>query len=73
MSKGGRNERSNHLRLILDGADILDYNGRTKAPKREGVVWNRLIAGVAELVDARDLKSLGSSGPCRFESGLRHF
>ena len=29
-------------------------------------------AGVAELVDARDLKSLGSKGPCRFDSGLRH-
>jgi len=29
------------------------------------------LAGVAELVDARDLKSLASSGACRFESGLR--
>lgn len=26
---------------------------------------------MAELVDARDLKSLASSGACRFESGLR--
>src|SRR5262245_49280400 len=30
------------------------------------------FAGVAELVDARDLKSRGPKGPCRFESGLRH-
>jgi hypothetical protein len=27
---------------------------------------------VAELVDARDLKSLGASTPCRFKSGPRH-
>ena len=24
------------------------------------------------MADARDLKSLGLKGPCRFESGLRH-
>ena len=30
------------------------------------------FAGVAELVDARDLKSLGPLGPCRFDSGPRH-
>ena len=29
-------------------------------------------AWVAELVDARDLKSLGASTPCRFKSGPRH-
>ena len=29
-------------------------------------------AGVAELVDARDLKSLGPQGPCRFDSGPPH-
>jgi hypothetical protein len=27
---------------------------------------------VAELVDARDLKSLGGPPPCRFNSGPRH-
>ena len=26
-----------------------------------------------ELVDIRDLKSLGPLGPCRFKSGLRHY
>src|SRR5713226_2044042 len=31
-----------------------------------------LSAGVAELVDARDLKSLGPQGPCRFDSGPPH-
>ncbi len=31
-----------------------------------------LLAGVAELVDARDLKSLGYFYPCRFDSGPRH-
>ena len=29
-------------------------------------------APVAELVDARDLKSRGPRGPCRFESGQGH-
>ena len=29
-------------------------------------------ADVAELVDARDLKSLGGRPPCRFESGRPH-
>jgi hypothetical protein len=29
-------------------------------------------AGVAELVDARDLKSLGLFSSCRFDSGPRH-
>ena len=29
-------------------------------------------AGVAELVDARDLKSCGTQIPCRFDPGLRH-
>ncbi len=29
-------------------------------------------AGVAEQADARDLKSLGLTSPCRFKSGLRH-
>ena len=29
-------------------------------------------AGVAELVDARDLKSLGAKAPCRFDSGRPH-
>lgn len=29
-------------------------------------------AGVAELVDARDLKSRGSLLPCRFDPDLRH-
>ena len=36
--------------------------------------FNRRIksAGVAELVDARDLKSRGTNVPCRFDPGLRH-
>ena len=32
----------------------------------------QMLAGVAELVDAWDLKSHGSLLPCRFESGPRH-
>ncbi len=31
-----------------------------------------LVARVAELVDARDLKSLGLYRPCRFDSGHEH-
>ena len=30
------------------------------------------FAGVAELVDAQDLKSCGNLFPCRFESGPRY-
>jgi hypothetical protein len=30
-------------------------------------------AGVAEWVDAQDLKSCGGKLPCRFESDPRHF
>src|SRR5215468_10643661 len=61
---------------------------RLSCPARRGVISrpefpssasigpksNRMIppAGVAELVDARDLKSRGPKGPCRFDSGLRH-
>ncbi len=30
-------------------------------------------ARVAEVVDARDLKSLGAIAPCRFDSGPGHF
>ena len=33
---------------------------------------NELNAGVAELVDATDLKSVGHSCPCRFEPGPRY-
>ncbi len=32
-----------------------------------------IAAGVAKLVDARDLKSLGEQSPCRFESCPRHY
>lgn len=31
-----------------------------------------MIAGVAELADAQDLKSCGSETPYRFDPGLRH-
>ena len=33
---------------------------------------NQFVAGVAELVDALDLKSSGTFLPCRFESGPRY-
>jgi uncharacterized protein YutE (UPF0331/DUF86 family) len=36
------------------------------------VTENEKEAWVAELVDARDLKSLGGPPPCRFNSGPRH-
>jgi hypothetical protein len=31
-----------------------------------------IYARVAELVDAKDLKSFGPNGPCRFDSGPGH-
>ena len=33
---------------------------------------DNFLAGVAELVDAQDLKSCGPQGPCRFKSDPRH-
>ena len=47
-------------RLDAAGGDAL-----TKAPRSPG-------AGVAELVDARDLKSLGPQGLCGFDSRPPH-
>ena len=35
--------------------------------------FERTFAGVAELVDAQDLKSCGPNRPYRFDSGHRHF
>ena len=39
---------------------------------RKGDIERRLYAGVAELADARDLKSRGTQIPYRFEPGFRH-
>ena len=39
---------------------------------RKGHIERRLYAGVAELADARDLKSRGTKIPCRFDPGFRH-
>ena len=38
----------------------------------EGRIERCLYAGVAELADARDLKSRGTQIPYRFEPGFRH-
>ena len=39
---------------------------------RKGDIERRLYAGVAELADARDLKSRGTQIPYRFDPGFRH-
>ena len=36
------------------------------------IVPHETLAAVAELADARDLKSLGGKLPCRFDPGQRH-
>ena len=43
-----------------------------RSKRLEGGGDNRARAGVAELVDARDLKSLGAKALCRFDSGRPH-
>ncbi len=52
-----------------------------KKAVKSSIFWNEnkaaslikgRFAGVAELVDARDLKSLVGNPTCRFESGPRH-
>ena len=45
-------------------------NADTSACRHDERVFKE--AWVAELVDARDLKSLGGPPPCRFKSGPRH-
>jgi hypothetical protein len=59
-----------------------DVNGRNKSGHDE--LWRVIAArrcgcaiparsrGRGEMVDARDLKSLGSNFPCRFKSGRPH-
>jgi hypothetical protein len=42
------------------------------APISDGRVLFGLLAGVAELVDAKDLKSFGPQGPCGFKSRPRY-
>jgi hypothetical protein len=41
-------------------------------PQFSSALFGFSRAGVAELVDATDLKSVGRKLPCRFDSGHRH-
>ncbi len=54
------------------GSHKLVTNSNTKVAQNKLNRYRSTIAGVAKLVDARDLKSLGWRHPCRFDSGLRH-
>ena len=67
-------------RVVSRSITSLGWSSEMKSPKKScthvgGVVQSIPYldhAGVAEQADARDLKSLGLHGPCRFKSGLRH-
>ena len=54
-----------------------ERQGHSPNPSGHGLVQNLILiilsAGVAELVDATDLKSVGACAPWGFESPLRHF
>ena len=43
-----------------------------KRGQSTSILWAREYAWVAELVDAKDLKSFGGSPPYRFDSGPGH-
>ena len=53
--------------------NLLDKDSDVYTDFHDGEMWEEKInAGVVELVDTRDLKSLGAKAPCRFESGHRY-
>src|SRR5580693_8141576 len=61
-NKSGHDELSGQPRLF----------GRVIAVRRRGYAIPARSRGRGEMVDARDLKSLGSNFPCRFKSGRPH-
>ena len=77
-----------HHRSVAGHLDLLSLGYRARIPAADprqrlsrrndwppqiagAIPWRR-FAGVAKLVDARDLKSLGPKGLCRFKSGRPH-
>jgi hypothetical protein len=52
--------------------DIFTLLNKRKNARQYLYSWVEQFAGVAELVDAQDLKSCGNLFPCRFESGPRY-
>jgi hypothetical protein len=61
-NKSGHDELSGHPRLF----------GRVIDVRLRGCAIPARSRGRGEMVDARDLKSLGSNFPCRFKSGRPH-
>jgi hypothetical protein len=59
--------------MALPGSWINFIGRQPQDLKFSGIkILKILVAGVAELVDAQDLKSCGNLFPCRFESGPRY-
>ena len=76
---GGRRFESDLGRLygiLAQLGEHLPYKQRVTGSSPVGPIWRvshvSMIAVVAELADAQDLKSCGTNLPCRFDSGLRH-
>ena len=59
-----------HLRRKCVMESFINAKNCNKLEKR--IIFAPHFAGVAELVDAQDLKSCGNLFPCRFESGPRY-
>ena len=59
----------NLAKVSVAGSSPVSRSKKGYLPKGE---YFFCFARVAELADARDLKSLGPIGPCRFESGPGH-
>ncbi len=62
--------------ILAQLGEHLPYKQRVTGSSPVGPIWRvshvSMIAVVAELADAQDLKSCGTNLPCRFDSGLRH-
>ena len=63
-----RNERGDVAKWLRRGSAKSLFGGSN--PPVASIFY---YAGVVELADTRDLKSLGAEAPYRFNSGLRHF
>ena len=60
--------------ILAQLGEHLPYKQRVIGSSPIGPIYGviPLIAGVAELADAQDLKSCGTNLPYRFDSGRRH-
>ena len=75
-SRGFESHSGRFSGILAQLGEHLPYKQRVTGSSPVGPIWRvshvSMIAVVAELADAQDLKSCGTNLPCRFDSGLRH-